>query len=315
MAPDHSNNMEPLDEPHSRRRTAKADPNFTVDEPAELMTFLLAKLPHKNRNNIKSLLRNKQVLVDDRVYTQFNHALQPGQTVRVGQNRAPAQSTYRGLTILHEDQHLIVVNKPAGLLSMGTDKEKDRTAYSILSAYIKQENPKYRLFIVHRLDRETSGVMVFAKNEKVQRLMQESWNDTVRQRTYVALVEGVPEPPTGTITSYLRESKALIVYSSLNPENGQLAITNYALRKASATYALLDLELETGRKNQIRVHLQDIGHPVVGDAKYGAATNPIGRLGLHAEVLAFEHPITGDTLRFDAPVPRSFLTIVKAAGA
>lgn len=303
--------MNPSEEPRPRRTAGKADPQFPVTEPAELMAFLIAKLPHKNRNNIKSLLRNKQVSVDERVHTQFNHPLRPGQTVRIGASRASAQTLNRGLTILYEDTHLIVVNKPAALLSMGTDKEKERTAYSLLSDYIKQENAKYRLFIIHRLDRETSGVMVFAKNEKVQRLMQASWNETIRQRTYVALVEGVPKLPTGTVTSYLRESKALIVYSSQNPDSGQFAVTNYAVRKSANGYALLDLELETGRKNQIRVHMQDIGHPVVGDAKYGATTDPIGRLGLHAEVLSFEHPITGETLRFDASVPRSFLSVVK----
>ncbi len=275
------------------------------------MTFLIAQLPHKNRNNIKSLLKNKQILVDDKVYTQFNHPLRAGQIVTVAANRAPQTSQYRGLTILFEDSHLIVINKQAGLLSMGTDKERDRTAYSILSDYIKKENPKNRIFIIHRLDRETSGVMMFAKSEKVQRLMQESWNATTKQRTYVGLVEGIPEPPTGTVVSYLRESKALIVYSSQNPDNGQLAVTNYNVVKSANGYALLNLELETGRKNQIRVHMQDIGHPIVGDAKYGATSDPIGRLGLHAEVLAFEHPISGQPMRFDAPVPKSFLSVVK----
>ncbi len=155
--------------------------------------------------------------------------------------------------------------------------------------------------------------MMFAKSEKVQRLMQESWNETTRQRTYVALVEGVPEPPRGTVSSYLKESKALIVYSSQNPENGQFSVTNYNVLKATKEYALVELELETGRKNQIRVHMQDIGHPIVGDAKYGATTDPIGRLGLHAEVLAFDHPITGESMRFDAPIPKVFMSVVKEA--
>ncbi len=275
------------------------------------MAFLIDQLPHKNRNNIKSLLSNKQVLIDGKVYTQFNHPLQPGQVVTVAANRAPEISQYRGLTILYEDQFLIVINKQAGLLSMATSKERDRTAYGILSDYVKKENPKNKMFIIHRLDRETSGVMMFARSEKVQKLMQESWNDTTKQRTYVALVEGTPEPPTGTISSYLRESKALIVYSSQNPDMGQLSVTNYTVVKANEDFALLELELETGRKNQIRVHMQDIGHPIVGDAKYGAASNPIGRLGLHAERLAFEHPITGEQLQFSAPIPKSFLAVVK----
>jgi 23S rRNA pseudouridine1911/1915/1917 synthase len=294
-----------------RQRGQRTETKLTVAEPAELMAFLIAQLPHKNRNNIKSLLSNKQILIDGKVYTQFNHPLQPGQVVTVAATRAPETTQYRGLTILFEDQNLIVINKQSGLLSMATNKERDRTAYGILSDYVKKENPQNKIFIIHRLDRETSGVMMFAKSEKVQRLMQESWNDTIKERTYVALVEGVPQPPKGTITSYLKESKALIVYSSQNPDNGQLSITNYTVLKSTADYALLELELETGRKNQIRVHMQDIGHPIVGDSKYGAETNPIGRLGLHAEVLAFEHPITGEAMKFDAPVPKTFLAMVK----
>ncbi|GAB3714455.1 RluA family pseudouridine synthase [Spirosoma flavus] len=305
-----------MEKPQSpRRRGERTDVNFTVSEPAELMTFLLAQLPHKNRNNIKSLLRNKQILIEGKVYTQFNHPLRPGQIVTVAANRAPETSQYRGLTIIYEDAHLIVINKQAGLLSMATNKERDRTAYSILSDYVKKENPKNKIFIIHRLDRETSGVMMFARSEKVQRIMQENWNATTKQRTYVALVEGVPEPRQGTVTSYLRESKALIVYSSQNPELGQLSITNYNVVKFNRHYALLELELETGRKNQIRVHMQDIGHPIAGDTKYGATSDPIGRLGLHAEVLAFEHPITGEPMRFDAAIPKGFLSVLKEANS
>ena len=294
-----------------RPKGQRTDVQLTVEEPAELMSFLLASLPHKNRNNIKSLLSNKQILVDDEVHTQFNHPLQPGQLVTVAANRAPETAQYRGLTILYEDPSLIIINKQAGLLSMGTTKERNRTAYGILSSYLKGIDPQGKIFIVHRLDRETSGVMMFAKSEKVQQLIQKSWDATIKERTYVALVEGIPEPPKGTITSYLRESKALIVYSSQNPDNGQLAITNYHVLKANSGYALLELELETGRKNQIRVHMQDVGHPIVGDAKYGATSDPIDRLGLHAEVLAFEHPITGEAMRFEAAIPKSFLSVVK----
>lgn len=296
-----------------RPRGERTNLTLTVAEPDQLMAFLIAKLPHKNRNNVKSMLSNRQVLIDGKVYTQFNHPLQPGQVVTVAASRAPETTQYRGLTILYEDPHLIVINKQAGLLSMATNKERDRTAYGILSDYLKQESLKNKVFIIHRLDRETSGVMMFAKSEKVQRLMQESWIDTIKERTYVALVEGIPDPPTGTVSSYLHESKALIVYSSQNPENGQFSVTNYVLLKATANYALLELELETGRKNQIRVHMQDIGHPIAGDAKYGAVTDPIGRLGLHAWRLAFEHPITGESMQFDAPIPKLFLSAVRAA--
>ncbi|WP_288423914.1 RluA family pseudouridine synthase [uncultured Spirosoma sp.] len=304
-------NLPEKPEREHRPRGHRVDQHLTVQEPAELMQFLISSLPHKNRNNIKSLLSNQQVKIDGRVYTQFNQPLRPGQTVTIAATRAPRTAQFRGLTILYEDQHLIVINKQSGILSMATEKQRDHTAYSILSSYVKQENPKNRIFIIHRLDRETSGVMMFARSERVQRLMQETWNETIRQRTYVALVEGVPSPEEGKIESYLRESKALIVYSSQNPENGQLAITNYKTVKEANGYALLELELETGRKNQIRVHMQDLKHPIAGDAKYGAKTDPIGRLGLHAEVLAFEHPITKAAMRFDAPIPKGFLAVLK----
>ncbi|WP_461133826.1 RluA family pseudouridine synthase [Spirosoma lituiforme] len=303
--------MDNPNQPPRRPRGQRTDITLSVSEASELMAFLIAQLPHKNRNNIKSLLGNKQILVDGKVFTQFNHPLKPGQIVTVAANRAPQTSQYRGLTILYEDQNLIVISKQAGLLSMATNKERDRTAYGILSDYVKKEDPKNKIFIIHRLDRETSGVMMFARSERVQKLMQESWNATTKERTYMALVEGVPNPEQGRITSYLRESKALIVYSSQNPDNGQLAITNYKVVKANNGYSLLELELETGRKNQIRVHMQDIGHPVVGDAKYGATKDPIGRLGLHAEVLAFEHPITGQAMHFSVPVPKLFLSALK----
>jgi 23S rRNA pseudouridine1911/1915/1917 synthase len=302
--------MDKPDQPR-RARGQRTDTKLPVSEPAQLMAFLIAQLPHKNRSNIKSLLSNKQVLIDGKVFTQFNHPLQPGQIVTVAANRVPEVAQYRGLTILYEDPAIIVIHKHAGLLSMATNKERDRTAYGILSEYVKKINPQHKIFIIHRLDRETSGVMMFARSEHVQRQMQESWNATTKQRTYVALVEGIPEPQKGTITSYLHESKALIVYSSQNPDNGQLSITNYSVLKSGNGFSLLELELETGRKNQIRVHMQDIEHPIVGDTKYGAKTNPIGRLGLHAEVLAFEHPTTGESMRFDAPVPKIFLTAVK----
>jgi 23S rRNA pseudouridine1911/1915/1917 synthase len=303
--------MSKTDQPRVRRGQ-RTNTDLTVTAPAELMTFLVEQLPHKNRSNIKSLLKNKQILVNGKVFTQFNHPVTPGQIVTVAGNRAPETTQYRGLTLLYEDAYLIVINKQSGLLSMASNKERDRTAYSILSDYIKKENPKNRLFIIHRLDRETSGVMMFAKSEKIQRLMQESWNDTIKERTYVALVEGIPEPPTGTITSYLKESKALIVYSSQNPEHGQLAITNYSVKKTTEDgYALLELELETGRKNQIRVHMQDIQHPIVGDSKYGSQSNPINRLGLHAERLAFDHPITSENMQFVAPLPKVFQTFFK----
>lgn len=280
-----------------------------VKEEAQLMAFLLAQMPQKSRNNIKSLLRDKQVLVEGKVVTQYNHPLKPDQKVEISGRKAQKEKIYNGLTILFEDDHLIVIEKQEGLLSVGTDNKDNQTAYRLLSSHVKQENERNKIFIVHRLDRDTSGVMVYAKSEKVQQLLQTSWGFTTKERTYLAVVEGELPQPSGTISSYLNESRALIVYSSQNPNQGQKAITHYKTIKSNKHYSLLEVNLETGRKNQIRVHCQDLGHSIVGDKKYGANLNPIGRLGLHAWILGFVHPITEEKLRFETKVPPKFLRL------
>jgi len=281
-----------------------------VSKNTELMKFLLEGLPKKSRNNIKSLLANKQVIVEGKWVKQFNHLLFPGQKVEVRWNRVPEERKYPGIKIIHEDDDIIIIDKEAGMLSIATDREKTKTAYSMLSAHVKSQSPDNRIFVVHRLDRDTSGLMMFAKNENVKRKVQSSWEESISERTYIAVVEGIPVKPEGTITSFLHESKAMIVYSSQNPEHGQKAITHYETMQTGNIYALLKVNLDTGRKNQIRVHLQTLGYPIAGDKKYGAKTNPIGRLGLHAWVLAFEHPVSHEKLRFETSIPGKFLHLV-----
>jgi 23S rRNA pseudouridine1911/1915/1917 synthase len=287
------------------KSTKSSDLLFQVTENTELMVFLIAKMPHKSRVNIKTILRDKQVLVDGRATTQFNHPLIPGQEVTIKTLKAYQEKPYKGLSIIFEDQHLIVINKDEGMLSISTDKEKELTAYSILSNHVKKTNPANRIFVVHRLDRETSGLMMYAKSEKVQKLLQESWHAT-KERIYLAVTEGKLPQSDGTVESYLVESKAFIVYSSQNPNNGQKAITHYQTLKSNNNYSLVKVTLETGRKNQVRVHMQDLGHPVIGDAKYGSKVNPIKRLGLHAWVLTFVHPVTKESLHFETPIPKKF---------
>lgn len=282
-----------------------------VTEPGELLAFVLANLPGKNRHAVKALLRDRQLLVDGTPVMQFNHLLTPGQIVEVIWEKPPEPKRYRGLTILFEDDHLLVIEKAAGLLSIATPKEKFNNAYSTLSDHVKQQDPRNRIFVVHRLDRDTSGLMLFAKSEKIQALLQETWQATVQERTYLAVVEGVVRQPRGSIQSYLHESKALVVYSNQNPYRGQYAVTHYEVLQTSREFSLLKMNLETGRKNQIRVHLQDLGHPIVGDEKYGATTDPLGRLGLHAWVLAFVHPVTGRAMRLETPVPRQFSALFR----
>ena len=274
------------------------------------MVFLLLKLTYHSRTNIKSLLRDGQIHVDGRIVTQHNYRLIGGQTIEISQKKSskPAQCP-TGIRILFEDAYLIIVEKEAGLLSIATDKGDELTAYRILSEHLKKQNPKNKIFIVHRLDRDTSGVMVFAKSEDIKNKLQSAWDPNTKERTYIALVEGKPNPPQGTIRSYLQESKATIVYSSKNPERGQLAITHYETLQSNNHFSLLKVELETGRKNQIRVHMQELGHSVVGDKKYGASQNPLHRLGLHAWVLGFTHPSTNSYLRYESKIPAKFLEV------
>jgi 23S rRNA pseudouridine1911/1915/1917 synthase len=283
---------------------------FTVAESSELMKFLLSKLVHKNRDNIKSYLRNRQVVVDGRIVSQFDHPLVPGQKVGISNERIPAEKQYRGFSIVFEDPHLIVIDKHAGILSMATDREKEKTAYSMLSAHLKQTNPSGKIFIVHRLDRDTSGLMVFAKSEKVQQILQQVWQTDVTERTYSAVIEGELKEKEGTVTSWLTESKSLMVYSSPVPGKGEKAVTHYRTIKTNDHYSLLAIDPVTGRKNQIRVHMKDLGHSIVGDKKYGSSVNPVGRMCLHARVLAFIHPITRENLRFETEIPRRFRRLV-----
>jgi 23S rRNA pseudouridine1911/1915/1917 synthase len=277
-----------------------------VTEPGELLNFLLKKMPDKSRSTVKSLLSHRQIAVDYKITTQFNQSLKTGQEVIINWGKVQKQSLERALKIYFEDPYLIVVEKQSGLLSIASDKEKNKTAYSMLSTMVKKENRDGLIFIVHRLDRETSGLMLFAKSYEVQQLLQKAWQETVVERSYVVVVEGRVEQNEATITSWLKENKALVMYSSPTENDGQKAITHYKVLKRNDLYSLLEVNLETGRKNQIRVHLKDIGHSVVGDKKYGSTLNPLGRLGLHARVLAFRHPINGKKVRFETPIPRRF---------
>lgn len=280
-----------------------------VKEHAELMKFLQAEIPSKTRSEVKSLLAHHQIWVDNEVITQYNHPLEMGQEVVVNWTKVLVEKQPQGLNIVFEDPYIIIIEKEAGLLSIATATEKEQTAYSILSDHVKKRDSKNKIFVLHRLDRDTSGVMMFAKSEKVQQLLQNAWKETVLERSYVAVVEGLVTKEQGTITSWLTESKAFIMYSSRTPNDGQKAVTHYQVLKKNKHYSLLEVKLETGRKNQIRVHMQDIGHSVIGDKKYGATKHPIGRLGLHARVLAFKHPITGEEVRYETDIPKEFLNL------
>jgi len=287
---------------------------LTVSEPMILMDFLAKFLKDQSRTTIKSLLHNNQITIKKQVIRQFDHQLNVGDEVFVSWSKGWVTLQDPQLKIIYEDKHLVVVDKAAGLLSIATSKEKVRTAYSLLSEYVKKQNAANKIFVVHRLDRETSGLMLFAKNQDIQYAMQNNWKFAVNQRRYVAVVEGKLETGDGsgigTIKSYLWESKALIVYASQNPEEGQLAITHYRVVKPGENYTLVEMDLETGRKNQIRVQMNSIGYPLAGDIKYGGHACAIKRLALHANILSFTHPATGEKMNFETPVPPNFLKLV-----
>ena len=289
----------------------KRNLTFKVKEQNELMKFLIENLQNKNRNNIKSLLKNKQVLVDGAAISQFNHPLNPGQEVMITESRF-SDKDMKGIKVVYEDEYLIAVEKASGILSIATDKEREKTAYNIVKNYVKSRNPLEKLFIVHRLDRETSGVMIFAKTEEMQQILQTNWQKMVLERTYVAVVEGKVEKNSDTIISYLKENSAFVTFSSDKEiEGSKKAITHYTVLKRSKGFSLVEANIETGRKNQIRVHMQSLGHSVVGDKKYGATTNPLGRLGLHAKSIIFKHPKTGKVLSFQTGIPAKFSGMFK----
>ena len=285
-------------------------PEFTVTQTIQLLPFLIAKYPNRGRNKIKSLLTRGQVMVGQHVVTRHDHPLAVGDRVRILNTGAvQPRELITGVKILYEDDHIIVIDKPPGLLTMATDEEKDRTAYRIMNDHVRERNPKARVFIVHRLDRETSGLMMFAKTEAIKRQLQDNWTEAILERSYIALVEGAVKEEQATIKTWLKENATMTMFVS-RPGEGMIAITHYHVIKKTPEYSLLAVQLETGRKNQIRVHMQSIGHSVVGDKRYGSHKNPIARLGLHAHILSFTHPITNEILRFETAIPAKFLSVL-----
>lgn len=302
-----------LSKPGAERNTFRPDTVVKFDVEAEntLMTFLIESMPERKRTNIKELLRYNQVAVNGKPETQFNYALHPGDEIKINFTRAWQVFYNRRLQIVYEDDDIIVANKGYGLLSIGTDKIKDGTAYSILREYVKWSNPRNKIFIVHRLDRDTSGLMMFAKNEQVKDALQHNWNNMVLNRKYLAVVEGRMEPAQGVIKSYLAETSEHMVYSTDDEQQGKLAVTRYTTIASKNGFSLLEVELDTGRKNQIRVHMKESGHPISGDRRYGAGPSPIHRMALHASTLRFVHPVTRKEMSFSTPVPAGFAKMVK----
>lgn len=285
-------------------------PSEIEGEEIGLLDYLFSKMSDRKRTTVKDFLKHNQVMVNGFITTAFNRPLRPGDEVRVNTSREFQTFHNPRLKIVYEDDYIIVVEKGYGLLSMGTDKKKDGTAYTLLRDYLKRVDPRNKIFIVHRLDQHTSGLMMFAKTQEAKDTLQHNWNNMVLERKYVAVVYGNLEPPQGVIKSYLAENSAHEVYSTTDTEKGKLAVTSYTTLKSRGGYSMVELSLATGRKNQIRVHMKDAGHVIVGDRRYGAETSPIHRLCLHAKTLRFVHPITRRDMNFTSQIPSGFSKLV-----
>ncbi len=300
-----------------------------VEADMELLPFLLAKMGGMTRTSIKQLLGQRRVTVNKAVQTRHDVPVHKGDTVVITSGRGNGELHHPKLSIVYEDDWLIVVEKKVGLLTVPTyPGSTETTAFSILKNYVKHQDVHNGIYVVHRLDRETSGLLVFAKTPELQEYMRTYWRQLVTKRTYVALVEGILDKKSGKITTWLTEDKRnAVVYSSPVDDGGQMAVTNYkVLKETTPPYntttentanflpiSLIELNLETGRTNQIRVHMQSIGHPVIGDRKYGHGNeySPVDRLCLHARVLEFIHPATEQKVHFETPVPKEFLRAVR----
>ena len=276
-----------------RARAAAKYTIYNVTEPAELMEFLMKKMAGISRTRVKALLTNRVVLVDNNIQTQYNYPLQAGMKVQISHEKHKHEFRHPLLKILYEDAYLIVVEKKEGLLSVATDHQKERTAQHILNEYVKRQHRNNRIFVVHRLDRETSGIMMYAKDERTQHTLRDNWHDIVCDRRYVSVVMGDMEKDSGTVESWLTDRK-LYVSSSDHDDGGKFSVTHYQTIKRANGYSLVELQLETGRKNQIRVHMSSLGHPVVGDAFK----------------LCFYHPVTGELMQFETLYPASFKNLM-----
>lgn len=276
---------------------------YIVKENEILIEFLKKMFSNLSKNSVKSLLHNEKVFVNGNMTTKYNYELNVGDVVEIREKIA------KNIDIIYEDKDIIVINKPSGLLTVATEKEKNKTAYHLVMEYLKKKNKNNRIFIIHRLDKDTSGIIMFAKNERAKHLYQDNWNDIVKKRCYYAVIDGKMENKEGTIKSYLKENGNMVY--SVKDRSGKLAITEYKVLKERKNISLLDINLRTGRKNQIRVHMKENKTPILGDLKYGEKSKLINRLALHAYKLELINPITKKLLTFEVNMPNEFKTLFK----
>ena len=284
--------------------------HLVVKEPKPLLEFLLANLS-ESRTKVKATLQGRGIKVDGKCVTQFDFLLQPGMKVAVSQskrNQSAFKSRY--VKIVYEDRWLVVVEKNVGILSMAAG-HSSLNVKSVLDDYFSKSRQRCRAHVVHRLDRDTSGLMVYAKDMETEQIFEHNWHDIVYDRRYVAIVSGEMMDDGGTIANWLKDNKAYITYSSPVDNGGKYAVTHFHVLDRTTEHSLVEYRLETGRKNQIRVHSADMGHPVCGDVKYGNGDDPLHRLCLHAYMLCFTHPITHERMEFQTQIPTAFKQVMK----
>ena len=300
-----------------------------VQEPGQLLDYLFKTLKDTKKTRIRQSLKFGSISVNGKAITRFDHPLIPGDKVCIltAKEARPALAPQFGVEVVFEDDAIIVINKPSGLLTIATETEAMQTAFYATNEYVCESEAekhkgdrhfgeraalKKRIFIVHRLDRDASGLLVFAKNAEIKGLLQSGWQNVTKK--YYAVVEGIPKEKSGTIKSSLRENKFLKVYSDPKAQDAKPSITHYQVLQSGGHYSLVEVELETGRKHQISVHLSEMGHPIAGDERYGSKTDPAGRLALHAFYLSLPHPVSGELKVFQSALPGAFEQILRKDG-
>ncbi len=282
---------------------------YVVDREAPLLDWMLSALPG-SKTKIKATLQGHGIKVNGKQVTQFDFPLKPGMKVSVSKSKKNDTFKSRYVNIVYEDRWLVVVEKKTGILSMAAG-HSSLNVKSVLDDYFKRTRQKCTAHVVHRLDRDTSGLMIYAKDMQTEQLLERDWHGTVYDRRYVAVVSGEMEEDEGTIANWLKDNKAYVTYSSPVDNGGKYAVTHFHTLRRTTEHSLVEFRLETGRKNQIRVHTSDMGHPVCGDIKYGNGDDPLHRLCLHAYVLCFHHPVTGKPMEFETPIPAQFMAVFK----
>lgn len=284
---------------------------FKVKQESELLQFLIENNIRKSKNAIQSVLRRRLITVNGKLVTQYNHPLKPGDRVAVMKtDQAKKVKRLKGMSIVYEDDQIIVIDKESGLLSVATDKEQAKTAYAILTQHVKKKKPINKIFVLHRLDREASGLMVFAKDLDTQGKFQRNWNYLVPVYNMTAIVYGSMPEQSGIMKSWLTENKNFKVFSDSYDNGGQEAITHYKVLKNNEQYSFVEFKQETRRKNQIRAQLEQLQRPIVGDKKYGASTNPLKHMAFHASEMKIKHPSTGQVMEFKSPMSKVALKLV-----